>query len=135
LDAEATLDSLSIQREARKSGNSIQITIPTDSLDDKKTKEVTKRISAKDRLGEKVEDKDDKHYKTRNEKRKASRSPIRVHSTLIVPEPLTKKIRASSKNHREIIKKDRDTKNEKTTSHQPSRRDDDKKSEFQRKKN
>jgi hypothetical protein len=91
LDAEATLDSLSIQREARKSGNSIQITIPTDSLDDKKTKEVTKRISAKDRLGEKVEDKDDKHYKTRNEKRKASRSPIRVHSTLIVPEPLTKK--------------------------------------------
>ncbi|XP_025417143.1 E3 ubiquitin-protein ligase RBBP6 isoform X2 [Sipha flava] len=136
LESDASLDSLSIQREARKSGNSIQITIPTDSLDDKKSKEGIKRISAKERLGEKVEDKDDKHYKPRNEKRKASRSPVRVHSTLIVPEPLPRKIRATSKTRRDSLKKDRNSKNERISNsvHRPSRRDDDKISDNQRKK-
>lgn len=135
LDSETALDSLSIQREARKSGNSIQITIPTDSLDDKKTKEIpTKRISAKDRLGDKVEDKDDKHYKSRSEKRKTSRSPVRVHSTLIVPDPLPRKINTSSKSHRDLQKKDWNIKNERLTAHRSSRHDDDKKSDHQQKK-
>lgn len=43
------LDSLSLQQEVRKSGNSIQITIPTNTPDDKICKDgTTKRISAKD---------------------------------------------------------------------------------------
>ncbi|XP_026808860.1 E3 ubiquitin-protein ligase RBBP6 [Rhopalosiphum maidis] len=136
VDSDAAADSLSIQREARKLGSSIQITVPSDLLDDKKNKDVTKRISAKDRLGEKVEDKDDKHYKSRNEKRKASRSrsPIRVHSTLIVPEPLPRKVRASSKTRRDSLKKDRIAKTERTTSfNRPSRRDDEKKTDQQKK--
>lgn len=135
LDSEAALDSLLIQREARKSGNSIQITIPTDTLDDKKTKEVTKRISAKERLGDKVEDKDDKHYKSRSEKNKSSRSPVRVHSTLIVPEPLPRKIRTTSKGCRDLLKKERNSKNESNTStHRVSRREDDKNLDHQLKK-
>lgn len=132
LESDAAADSLSIQREARKLGHSIQITIPSDLLDDKKHKDGAKRISAKDRLGEKVEDKDDKHYKSRNEKRKPSRSrsPVRVHSTLIVPEPPSRKVRASPKTRRDSLKKDRNAKTERTTSsNRPSRREDEKKSD------
>lgn len=137
LESDAAADSSSIQREARKLGYSIQITIPSDLLDDKKgNKDGTKRISAKDRLGEKVEDRDDKHYKSRNEKRKSSRSrsPVRVHSTLIVPEPPPRKVRASSKTRRNSLKKDRIAKTKRTTSsNRPSRRDDEKKLDQQKK--
>ncbi|XP_027850078.2 E3 ubiquitin-protein ligase RBBP6 isoform X1 [Aphis gossypii] len=137
VESDAAADSSSIQREARKLGYSIQITIPSDLLDDKKSnKDGAKRISAKDRLGEKVEDRDDKHYKSRNEKRKSSRSrsPVRVHSTLIVPEPPPRKVRASSKTRRDSLKKDRIAKTERTTSsNRPSRRDDEKKLDQQKK--
>ncbi|XP_050537650.1 E3 ubiquitin-protein ligase RBBP6 isoform X2 [Daktulosphaira vitifoliae] len=135
-ESDNVLDSLTIQREARKAGNSIQITIPTDTVDDKKVKEIpAKRISAKDRLGEKIEDKDDKRYKSsRSEKRRASRSPIRVHSTLIVPEPLSRKVRGSSKSRRDDVSRVRRDKSSGRISHRhPSRYDDEKKLENSRK--